>query len=96
LNAPGSVRLHWQAPSGTPPWRHVVLHLRREGRWETVHLPATSAHHPVLHAEADRAVVRAVGRTGLSSDAVTILQNAGAWSLPTPDIDQGTPARGKT
>ena len=91
LNPPGSVRVHWQAPAGTPPWRHVVLHLRREGQWETMHLPATSVHHQVLHAAADRAVVHAVGRTGLSGDAVTILQRAGAWTLVGPASHQGSP-----
>ena len=69
----------------------MVLHLRREGRWDTMHLPATSVHHQVLHAAADRAVVHAVGRTGLSGDAVTILQNAGSWILAGPALHQGAP-----
>lgn len=91
LSPPGSVRLNWQPPAGTPPWRHVVLQLRCNGQWETTHLPATSINHQVLDAAADQAVLQAVGRTGLSSDAVTMLQRGGMWSVAVPAMPQGVP-----
>jgi uncharacterized lipoprotein YddW (UPF0748 family) len=79
LAQPGSARLAWQPPAGSPPWRYAVLQLRRAGRWETLHLPVPGAAQHVLDATADRAVLRAVGRTGVAGPGVAAAQVNGAW-----------------
>jgi uncharacterized lipoprotein YddW (UPF0748 family) len=79
LAQPGSARLAWQPPAGSAPWRYAVLQLRRAGRWETLHLPAPGAGLHVLDDTADRAVLRAVGRTGVAGPGVAAAQVHGAW-----------------
>jgi hypothetical protein len=69
LAQPGSARLAWQPPAGSAPWRWVVLQLRRQGKWEALHLPASGPAERTLEADVDQAVLRAVGRTGLSGPA---------------------------
>ena len=79
LAQPGSARLAWQPPAGSAPWRYAVLQLRRASRWETLHLPAPGAGLHVLDDTADRAVLRAVGRTGVAGPGVAAAQVHGAW-----------------
>jgi hypothetical protein len=77
----GSARLAWQPSADSLPWRYTVLQLRRAGRWETLHLPVPGAAQHMLDATADRAVLRAVGRTGMAGPGVAAAQVNGAWRL---------------
>ena len=81
LQPSGPVRLAWRPPAGSPPWRWVVLQVRRQGRWEVLHLPGSSGNAHMLDPGADRAVLQAVGRTGVHGAAATLVQRGGAWSL---------------
>ncbi len=67
--------------AGSPPWRHTVLQLRHAGRWETLHLPVPGATQYLLDATADRAVLRAVGRTGVAGPGVAAARVNGVWRL---------------
>ena len=81
LQPPGTARVDWRAPAGSPPWRWVVLQVRRQGRWEVLHLSGSSGNPHMLDPGADRAVLQAVGRTGMHGAAATLVQRGGAWSL---------------
>jgi uncharacterized lipoprotein YddW (UPF0748 family) len=78
---PGAARVDWRAPAGGPPWRWVVLQVRRQGRWEVLHLPRPGVDHHMLDPGAERAVLQAVGRTGMPGAAATLVQRSGTWSL---------------
>jgi uncharacterized lipoprotein YddW (UPF0748 family) len=78
---PGAARVDWRAPAGGPPWRWVVLQVRRQGRWEALHLPRPGVSHHMLDPGAERAVLQAVGRTGIPGAAATLEQRSGTWSL---------------
>ena len=78
---PGAARVDWRAPAGGPPWRWVVLQVRRQGRWEVLHLPRPGVDHHMLDPGAERAVLQAVGRTGMPGAATTLVQRSGTWSL---------------
>ena len=78
---PGAARVDWRAPAGGPPWRWVVLQVRRQGRWEVLHLPRPGVDHHMLDPGAERAVLQAVGRTGIPGAAATLEQRSGTWSL---------------
>ncbi len=67
MGSSGAVRVSWQAPAGSPPWRHVVLQVRRSGRWETRLMPAAGAGAHQLDKVTERAVLWVVGRTGIAS-----------------------------
>ena len=58
-----------------------LLQVRRQGRWEVLHLPGSSGNAHMLDPGADRAVLQAVGRTGVHGAAATLVQRGGAWSL---------------
>jgi hypothetical protein len=58
-----------------------VLQLRRAGHWETLLLPVPGAAQYLLDDTADRAVMRAVGRTGVAGPGVAAVQVNGAWRL---------------
>jgi uncharacterized lipoprotein YddW (UPF0748 family) len=79
LTTPGSARLAWQRPAGSPPWRSLVLQLRGAGQWQTVHLPVPGAAQQLLDDTADRAVLRAVGRTGLESPRAVFDRTPTGW-----------------
>jgi hypothetical protein len=80
----GPTRLTWAHPGG-PPWRHLVLHLRRRGVWQALHFPVPGEAGYLLDEYADLAVLRAVGRTGVESAELRIghRQESG-WSLVPP------------
>jgi hypothetical protein len=80
LTPSGAARVAWRAPAGSPPWRWLVLQVMRQGRWEVLHLPAPGVDHHMLDPGADRAVLHAVGRTGIQGAAATLVQRSGAWS----------------
>jgi hypothetical protein len=73
LGQAGAVRVSWKALTGSPPWRYVVLQVRRQGRWETALLPASASVMVQLDDTMDRAVLRFVGRTGLEGPPATIV-----------------------
>jgi len=81
LQPPGAARLAWRAPAGGPPWRWVVLQVRRQGRWEVLPLPRPGVDHHMLDPGDERAVLQAVGRTGITGAAATLVQRSGTWSL---------------
>ena len=78
-NPSGPTRLSWAHPGG-PPWRHVVLHLRRQGVWQALHFPLPGEAGYTLEEEVDLAVLRAVGRTGVESEAVGVRRGQQGWS----------------
>ena len=80
LGPSGAVRVSWQAPAGSPPWRYVVLQVRRGGRWETAHLPSPGESSAHLDSAADMLVLRAAGRTGLAGPAVVMARHEGGWT----------------
>jgi uncharacterized lipoprotein YddW (UPF0748 family) len=69
LGPSGALRVSWQAPAGSPPWRCVVLQVRRNGQWETLYFPVPSGATQVLEESFQTALVRGVGRTGLEGPA---------------------------
>jgi uncharacterized lipoprotein YddW (UPF0748 family) len=73
LGQAGAVRVSWKALAGSPPWRYVVLQVRRQGRWDTALLPASASLMVQLDDTMDRAVLRFVGRTGLEGPPATIV-----------------------
>ena len=75
----GPTRLTWAHPGG-PPWRHVVLHLRRRGVWQALHFPVPGEAGYTLEEEVDLAVLRAVGRTGVVSEAAGVRRSQQGWS----------------
>jgi len=76
----GMARLSWRAPTGSPPWRWVVLQLRKQGKWEALHLPSSSPGERILDKEVDQAVLWTVGRTGLSGPALRLKAGPQGWS----------------
>jgi hypothetical protein len=56
-----------------------VLQLRGAGQWQTVHLPVPGAAQQLLDDTADRAVLRAVGRTGLESPRAVFDRTPTGW-----------------
>ncbi len=76
----GMARLSWRAPTGSPPWRWVVLQLRKQGEWEALHLPSSSPGERILDREVDQAVLWTVGRTGLSGPALRLKAGPQGWS----------------
>ena len=72
LGPSGAVRVSWQAPAGSPPWRYVVLQVRRNGQWETLYFPVPGGATQVLEESFQTALVWGVGRTGLEGPAVIV------------------------
>jgi hypothetical protein len=46
-----------------------------------LHLPRPGVDHHMLDPGAERAVLQAVGRTGMPGAATTLVQRSGTWSL---------------
>ena len=72
LGTSGAVRVSWQAPAGSSPWRYVVLQVRRNGQWETLYFPVPGGATQVLEESFQTALVWGVGRTGLEGPAVIV------------------------
>ena len=72
LGTSGAVRVSWQAPAGSSPWRYVVLQVRRNGQWETLCFPVPGGATQVLEESFQTALVWGVGRTGLEGPAVIV------------------------
>jgi hypothetical protein len=59
----------------------VVLHLRRQGRWQALHFSVPGEAGYLLDEDAELAVLRAVGRTGVASNAAGVSRSQGRWAI---------------
>ena len=75
-----AMQLSWRAPAGSPPWRWVVLQVRRAGKWRTVPLPVPGASTTLLDGESEVLAVHAIGRTGQASPATVLTRHTAGWS----------------
>jgi uncharacterized lipoprotein YddW (UPF0748 family) len=80
LDQAGTVRIRWEAPAGSPPWSYVVVQVRKARSWHISHLPVPGEQQARVEGGADLVVLRAVGRTGLTSPAAVLARQGGAWT----------------
>ena len=69
-------------------FRHAVLQVMRQGRWEIRSQPAMAGNSFLLDEKTDLALLRGLGRTGLEGPPVTVARSPGKGSF----AEQGRPS----